>query len=318
MVNVIAEFCQNHNGDKSILKEMIHAAKENGATHGKIQTIFADDLSFRSEFENGLVENGEVKAIKRPYQPEYDRLKNLEISLEDHYEFISDCKKVGLIPMTTCFTRGSVQELQKMGFDEIKVASYDCGAIPLIRDLAANFKKIVISTGATYDNEIEDTVKLLKSLGTDFSLLHCVTIYPTPLSAMNLNRMKFLRKFTDKVGLSDHSLVERDGVKSSIFAIYCGASIIERHFTILEKHQTRDGPVSIRPVHLKEIRNFINLNKSEQDNYIREFIPESQTMLGSEYRELSKEELINRNYYRGRFATKLNGKTIYNWEDVKV
>ena len=64
MAQIIAEFCQNHNGDFELLKEMIHAAKEAGATYGKIQAIFANDLTFRKRFEEGMVENGIVKCIK--------------------------------------------------------------------------------------------------------------------------------------------------------------------------------------------------------------------------------------------------------------
>ena len=38
-------------------------------------------------------------------------------------------------------------------------------------------------------------------------------------------------------------------------------------------------------------------------------------MLGNQKRELSHVELLNRDYFRGRFASKnSNGKTIYNWE----
>ena len=39
-------------------------------------------------------------------------------------------------------------------------------------------------------------------------------------------------------------------------------------------------------------------------------------MLGSENRELSAEELKNRDYYRGRFADHIENRTIYNWENL--
>ena len=38
MTKIIAELCQNHNGDMSILKEMVHAAKESGADLPKIKS----------------------------------------------------------------------------------------------------------------------------------------------------------------------------------------------------------------------------------------------------------------------------------------
>ena len=36
---IIAECCQNHNGNKEILKKQIHSAAENGANYVKIQSI---------------------------------------------------------------------------------------------------------------------------------------------------------------------------------------------------------------------------------------------------------------------------------------
>ena len=37
--------------------------------------------------------------------------------------------------------------------------------------------------------------------------------------------------------------------------------------------------------------------------------------LGDVNRPLSHTEKLNRDYYRGRFASKINGRTIYNWEE---
>ena len=52
MTKIIAELCQNHNGDVNFLKDMIWSAADSGATHAKIQTIFSEDLTFRERFEN--------------------------------------------------------------------------------------------------------------------------------------------------------------------------------------------------------------------------------------------------------------------------
>lgn len=60
----IAEFCQNHNGDFEILKKMVSAAKEAGCEFAKIQTIFSEMISYRERFENGVVENGVIKALR--------------------------------------------------------------------------------------------------------------------------------------------------------------------------------------------------------------------------------------------------------------
>ena len=94
--------------------------------------------------------------------------------------------------------------------------------------------------------------------------MHCITIYPTPLNQLNLNRMNWLKKFTKNIGFSDHTLVEKYDIKASKIALAMGAKIIERHFTILEKDKTKDGPVSINEKQLAELVHFSKLKKSEQ------------------------------------------------------
>jgi sialic acid synthase SpsE len=314
MGNIIAELCQNHKGDREMMRKMIHSAAEAGADYVKIQTIRGEFLTHRPQFDEGVVEDGITKVIKRPYQAEYERLSLLDIDMDDHLWFIEECRTAGIKSMTTAFTRGVVNELASMDWDAIKVASYDCASFPLLNDLKNGFKKIFVSTGSTYDEEIEQAGKILN--GSDFTFLHCVTVYPTPLDRLDLSRIDYLRKFSQNVGFSDHTLVSRDGIKAAAAALYYGAETIERHFTILEADQTKDGPVSITPDLLKELVGLARMTREDLKGYIEERVPEYETMLGTQQRELSAEELLNRDYYRGRFATKTSdGKTIYNWEE---
>ena len=312
MVEFIAELCQNHNGDFEILKEMVYAAKEAGASHAKIQYIYADMLTFRGKFEEGETINGKIEVIKRPYQNEYERLKHLELRDQEIADFISLCAKIGIKPLVTVFTRDSIENLVRQGFTEVKVASYDCGSLPLLKDLKSNFERIIVSTGASYDFEIEQAADVLK--GAKISFLHCVTIYPTPLDQFNLSRMKYLSNYTSSVGWSDHSLVERDGIDGTLVAIYYGAKIIERHFTILPPDETKDGPVSVIPEQLKNLIDLSKLPIEDMELYLRERIPNFEKCLGSDSRELSREELMNRDYYRGRFASRVGDKVLFNWE----
>ena len=314
MSNIIAEFCQNHNGDFVLLKEMVHAAKESGATHGKIQTIFSDDLTFRERFEEGKIINNKIVTLKRPYKAEYERLKKLDLSLENQLEFINICEKINLIPLTTVFTWDSIEKVYNIGFKNIKVASYDCSSFPFLKKLKKYFDKIILSTGATYDHEIDRAYNILND--HDFNFLHCVTIYPTPLNKMNLERINYLKKYSKPVGFSEHSLVKRDGIKASKVALWLGAEIIERHFTILGEEDSKDGPVSINQKLLEELSEFSKLDKESMYDIIVDEIPDYEIMLGNKKRSLSDEELRNRDYYRGRFASRDNkGEYRYNWEN---
>ena len=322
-MKLIAELCQNHNGDEDLLKKMIDEALEGGASHIKLQTIYSDDLTFRPEFENGLEKKGEVLCIKRPWDDEYKRLKKLELSQYAYSKFVDTCKKRGAIPLTTCFSINRVEEIIQQGFKEIKIASYDCASYSLIRSVIDKFEHIYISTGATFDEEINKTHKILITNNTPFTLLHCVTIYPTPLNQLHLSRLNFLKKISNEFGFSDHTSPKDSGVIGSCAAIYLGATVIERHFTVLNSNQTKDGPVSITKNDFKEIKTFSKLSKLDQKLWLDDKYPEwNQVVTGKSNRNMSKNELLNRSYYRGRFASPRNNSDAqiftprYNWEEA--
>lgn len=321
MVELIAEMCQNHNGNYEILARMVEKAALAGATHAKIQNIFSSTLTYRPQFEQGLIVDGSIKSIKRPYQAEKERLRDLELSDILVSKFIRLCSDNGLVPMTTCFTRSDIKHIKMQGFQEVKVASYDCASYPLLRELRQHFDRVIVSTGATYDDEIAHASSILQ--GSTFSFLHCVTIYPTPLEEVHLNRMEWLRKFTPSIGFSDHTLVKRHGCLASKAALASGATLIERHFTILDTDQTKDGPVSITPSHLKELREFSKMSTRDQLEQLDRDYPGWRVMLGRHRRVLSDAELLNRDYYRGRFASPRasadgNCQMIYNWEETPL
>ncbi|MFA5974904.1 MAG: N-acetylneuraminate synthase family protein [Elusimicrobiota bacterium] len=293
---------------------MIHAAAENGATYAKIQSIWANDLTRRERFEEGkTTPQGLVETIKRPYQLEYERLKPLELSLEDHQWFIEECQRRGLIPFTTLFTRGTVDAVAALPWPKrlVKIASYDCASYALLSDLKRHFDTFFVSTGATHDEEIARTAEFLKEKHVVF--FHCVTRYPNTFDNCHLARLDFLRQFSAAVGWSDHTRVSVDGIKASKAALALGADYIERHFTILPAEQTKDGPISIGPTHVKKLAEFAALSPDDRLREAHDSIPEFTRLIGQRTRALTHEELLNRDYYRGRFATHIEGRPRYNW-----
>jgi sialic acid synthase SpsE len=314
---LIAECCQNHNGDRTILQRMIHAAAESGADFVKIQAIRSRELTQRPRFEEGLTDpDGTVRAIARPFQPELQRLARLDLTLEDEAWFVDECHRAGVPPMTTVFTRTAAREVAELGYEAVKIASYDCASVPLLRDARKHWARIVVSTGATFDPEIERAAEELS--GAEVTFLHCVTLYPTPLKELHLRRMNWLRRFSPRVGLSDHTEPASTGLWASKIALALGAVCVERHFTVLDPGQTRDGPVSINPAMLKELRAFADRPRMERMHLVEREHPAWEVTLGQARRDLSARELLNRDYYRGRFASKVEGQDVYNWEDVPL
>ncbi len=318
-VNLIAELCQNHKGDFSIVEEMIHAAKENGADYAKIQSMRSADLNYRSRFEKGLIEGGIVKCKKRSFKKEYQRLKNLDLTVDEHFKFLDLCKKYKIKPMTTIFSRNRIDLVKKMNLEYLKISSFDCSSYAMIKDVISKVKsKLIVSTGGAKDIEIIKTVKILKENKKKYILLHCISIYPTTPDVASLLRIKFLKKLSDNVGFSDHSNPDIYSYDLSAMSKTLGATWIERHFTILKKDATKDGVVSVNPTQLSELRKTLDLPNNQILRYMKKKYGKNglNKILGTTNRELTNEELLNRDYYQGRFISKSKtNKIVYNWDE---
>ncbi len=266
----VAELCQNHNGEFDILKEMVTSAKYSGADIVKIQSIKADSLTKREEYESF-----------RKYSDEYQRFKSLELSYEDEEKFIHLSNVMNVKPMTTIFTPNDYKYYNDLGYDHLKISGYSMEEFDYGNKLDKfNFSHLIFSTSSLSLDEIKRCINNLN--GVKFTILHCVCIYPTPIEKSNLQNINYLRELHDKVGLSDHS----DNIFTSKQAIFQGIDMLERHFTILDKEKTRDGKVSVTPDELKDLKTFSTLTKEQQFENLNEF---------------NQEQIFNHNYYKGRF-----------------
>ncbi len=277
-MKIIAEMCQNHNGDMDLLETMVVDAAKNGADICKIQTIEAKHLIYWKEFEDF-----------RPYEKEYERLKSLELSIDDEKRFVAICRQNKVEPMTTVFEHRGFKRFNEIGYKLMKISGYSVQKVlPTIKQF--NFEHLYISTSSMTYTEIEWLAKQLKlNLPyRNYTLLNCTCVYPTPLEKLNLQNIEFYRKHfgIKNVGLSDHTNPHKDNLLSSKLAIYQGIDVLERHFTILGKDETRDGKVSITPDMLSELKRFSLLSPQEQYNEINEF---------------NETQKFNHHYYRNRF-----------------
>jgi len=186
MINLIAEIGANHDGNMNLAKEMIDAAAQNGANYVKFQSWKEEDLR-----------HGPWDKDSGPffhYKNKRDFYKTAELRDEQHYELIEYCKKQNVKFLTSCFTRDRVKFLSKLELDSIKVAGCDSISKSMIEDLSRVFDRIIVSTGMTTNEEIADLAKQLHELEVDFVLMHCVSMYPTPINKVSLPRMDYIKK----------------------------------------------------------------------------------------------------------------------------
>ena len=124
-----------------------------------------------------------------------------------------------------------------------------------------------------------------------------------------------MKSLTNSVGLSDHSNPDENGNLLSAAALTYEIDYIERHFTVLKKDESKDGPVSVNPSQLADLVNLTKLSRKKLFDYINEKKVDLKILNGNKNRDLSDIELLNRDYYQGRFASKnKDGKIVYNWD----
>jgi N,N'-diacetyllegionaminate synthase len=309
----IAEFCQNHQGSKDLLQRMLDAAAQAGVSHAKIQGLYSIELTSRKEFENPDSKN------YRPLSSERARLSQLDLSEDDERFFVEEAIARGLTPMITVFTHVGASRAREAGFKSIKLASYDCASLSLIRRLSSWAEEIVVSTGGTAWEDVLETSRFLTELrdnGIQTAMLHARTVYPMSNSEAGLGRMLALRAISEKVGFSDHSSPAVDGLVASKTAIFLGADYVERHFTVLAPEETRDGKVSVNSVQAAELITFGHLPKAEQLNLLMSEGVECLEGISDFSLDPLSQEIENANYYRGRVASiDSHGIPVYSWEE---
>jgi N-acetylneuraminate synthase len=162
------------------------------------------------------------------------------------------CDKKNIIFLCTPFDEQSVDELEKINVMAYKIASYSISHIPLLDYIAKKGKPVILSTGASDIDDIQNAVDSIRKNGNEkIALMQCTAKYPAPLSTINLKVIpKLIESFHVPIGLSDHS---REPCIAPLGAVALGASIIEKHFTTDNLLPGPDHAFAILPDELKEM-----------------------------------------------------------------
>lgn len=245
-VFVIAEAGVNHNGDINIAKKLVDAAVEAKVDAVKFQTFRAESLvcknAQKAEYQMETTDKKETQ---------FDMLKKLELTLDMHKELIEYCKQKNVAFLSTPFDLESIDLLEQLGMEVYKIPSGEITNLPYLRKIGKLGKKVILSTGMSTIQEVQDAVKVLKDSGSeDISVLHCNTQYPTPMEDVNLNVMQTMREALKvPVGYSDHT----QGIEVPIAATALGATVIEKHFTLDRNMEGPDHKASLEPEELKQM-----------------------------------------------------------------
>ena len=265
-VIIIAEAGVNHNGDIELAKKLIDAAVDAGVDYVKFQTFKADKLVSRDAKKASY----QTKNINDGDDSQYNMLKKLELSHNNHLELMNYCDSKKIKFFSTAFDVEGAHYLNDLGLDFFKIPSGEITNYPYLKAIALFGKPVIMSTGMCTDLDIKNAFELLIKFGLSkdkISILHCNTEYPTPMQDVNLMAMLAIQKqFDVNVGYSDHTL----GIEVPIAAVALGAKIIEKHFTLDRTLPGPDHVASLEPNELKAMVLAIrNIEKAISGNGIK-------------------------------------------------
>lgn len=255
---IIAEIGCNHNGNTELAIQMINKAKECGADAVKFQFFDEFNLStskYIDELELGKIRLENVEKWESTTLGLFnirEQIKAFINSKEQLVVFREYCRKIGIDFGCTAAEECGINFLASIESDFIKIASCDLNNTKMVQTAIQTKLPIVISTGMSSLAEIDEIYNLFKKENYDnFSLLHCVSIYPPRNEIVNLNFINTLQNiYRDcEIGYSDHTL----GYAISLAAIAKGAKIIEKHFTLDKNMEGWDHKVSADPKDLEII-----------------------------------------------------------------
>ncbi len=238
---IIAEIGINHNGSLELAKRLIESAAQAGADCAKFQMRNLDALYINRG-------NPEDAGENLGSQYTLDLLSRFELTSDEMFEAFDYCKKLGIFPLCTPWDLESLAKLEGYGMEAYKVASADMTNHEMLSVLAQTGKPLICSTGMADEEEIIQTVNLLKRQGTQYVLLNCNATYPPPFKDVNLRYMGRLREIGGcMVGHSGH---ER-GINVAIAAVALGAKVVEKHITLDRNMEGNDHKVSLLPDEFK-------------------------------------------------------------------
>jgi pseudaminic acid synthase len=246
-VYIVAEMSANHNHSYDQAVRLIQAAKSSGADAIKLQTYTADTITIKCDQPQFWIKEDSLWKGRNLY----DLYEEAHTPWEWQPKLMKIAKDLGLDFFSSPFDKTAVDFLEGLEVPLYKVASLELVDLPLLRYIARIGKPIILSTGTSTMEEIEEAVATIRKEGVEaITLLKCTSAYPAPYEEMNLNTIPNLAEtFKIPVGLSDHSL----GITISAAAVALGASVIEKHLTLSRNQGGPDSGFSLEPNEFKQM-----------------------------------------------------------------
>jgi sialic acid synthase SpsE/quercetin dioxygenase-like cupin family protein len=217
----VLDLANNHQGDVphalNIIQSLSSVVKQHGVRAG---------IKFQFRNLDTFIHPSHKKGSDNKHIP---RFISTRLNEADYRKLYKEVKKQGLLTICTPFDEESVELIENMDFDIIKIASCSAKDWSLLERVAATNKPVIASTGGMSLADIDNLVSFFEHRGVDYALMYCVSIYPIPEDEFNLNQ---IRMFKDRypgrvIGWSTHE--NPDATIPVQIAVSEGARMFERH-----------------------------------------------------------------------------------------
>jgi N-acetylneuraminate synthase len=232
---ITAEIGINHNGDLGIAKRLIDVAVMAGCDAVKFQKR-TPEKAVPPEYREVMRETpwGLMSYL--------DYRRRVEFGEEQYLAIDQYCREKGIQWFASCWDEESVDFIERFDPPCYKTASATLTDLPLLKKIRGTGKPMIVSTGMSTFEEIEQAVSLI---GADGLLLaHSTSTYPCPPEELNLRMIHTLQaRFKCPVGYSGHEV----GLQTTFAAVTLGAAFIERHITLDRAMWGSDQAASVEP-----------------------------------------------------------------------
>ena len=220
----VLELANNHWGNLKrglkIVRDFATVARVN-SVRVAIKLQFRDVDSFIHPSFKGFTESRYIK-----------KTEATKLSIDEFKILIDEVVNCGCIPMATPFDEASVGLCGTFDLPIIKIASSDIATWPLLEKIVVLNKPVIISTGGATEKTIDDCVKFFEHRNIPLAINHCVSLYPSEDSELELNQIDYLKERYPShiIGFSTHEMT--DWENSMLLSYGKGARTWERHIDI--------------------------------------------------------------------------------------
>ena len=219
----VFEMANNHMGDVEQGLRIVRAFKE--ITHD-LPFHFSVKLQHRDDsfFHPAYIGRKDFKYIKR--------FQETKLAKDDFKRLKDEIQNQGFVSMCTPWDEPSVDLMEELDFDIIKIASCSFTDWPLLERIAKTNRPVITSTGGATLEEIDRVVAFFTHRNKQFVLMHCVGEYPCQRAHLELNQIDlFQQRYPSlTIGFSTHE--DPDNCDSIRIAIAKGAKVLEKHIGV--------------------------------------------------------------------------------------